>query len=117
MFENLVVYQKALDLAEGIVTLTEDFPRGYYFLAYQLNRASVSIAANLAERNGRFTTSDRRNFFIIARGSTQECVPLLELARRKKLIDEPMHQELRDLLEVIAKMISGLISGIDNRSD
>lgn len=81
MFENLEVYQKALDLSEQIVTLTESFPRGYHFLSDQLNRASLSVATNLAVGNGRFTQSDRRNFFIIARGSVQECVPLLELAR------------------------------------
>lgn len=83
MFENLEVYQKALDLSEQVFTLTESFPRGYAFLSDQLNRASLSVATNLAEGNGRFTKSDRRHFFIIARGSAQECVPLLELVRRK----------------------------------
>jgi len=115
MFENLEVYQKAIDLSEQIVTLTGSFSRGYYFLTDQLNRASLSIATNLAEGNGRFTKSDRRNFFIIARGSAQECVPLLELARRKELLEEQLHRELRDQIEVIAKMISGLIAGIENR--
>lgn len=116
MFENLLVYQKAIDFAEPIVTLTESFPRGYHFLADQLNRASLSIATNLAEGNGRFTKSDRRNFFIIARGSVQECVPLLELARRKRFLEDQVHRELRDHIEVIAKMISGLITGIENRT-
>lgn len=116
MFENLLVYQKAIDFAERIVTLTESFPRGYHFLADQLNRASLSIATNLAEGNGRFTKSDRRNFFIIARGSVQECVPLLELARRKRFLEDQVHRELRDHIEVIAKMISGLITGIENRT-
>lgn len=115
MFENLAVYQKAIDFTEQVVTLTESFPRGYYFLADQLNRASLSIATNLAEGNGRFTKSDRRNFFIIARGSAQECVPLLELARRKQLVQGQSHGQLREQIEVIAKMISGLISGIENR--
>src|SRR3954468_17952090 len=67
MFENLAVYQRSLDFAEQIISLTETFPRGYYFLADQMNRASVSIATNLAEGNGRFTKSDRKNFFTIAR--------------------------------------------------
>lgn len=116
MFENLEVYQKALDLSEQVVTLTESFPRGYYFLADQLNRASLSVATNLAEGNGRFTKSDRRNFFIIARGSVQECVPLLELARRKGLANDQTHAQLRHQIEVIAKMISGLIAGIANRA-
>ena len=71
MFEKLLVYQKAVDLADRVATLTEGFPRGYYFLVDQLNRAALSIAANLAEGNGRFTKPDRRSFFTIARGSAR----------------------------------------------
>jgi len=115
MFENLQVYQKAVDLADRVAGLAEGFPRGYYFLVDQLNRAALSIAANLAEGNGRFTKADRKNFFIIARGSAQECVPLLEMARRRCFINDAQHAELHAELEVIAKMISGLINGIDKR--
>ncbi len=86
MFENLQVYQKAVDFADKIGSLTENFPRGYYFLVDQLNRAALSIATNLAEGNGRFTKPDRKNFFTIARGSVQECVPLIEVARRRGFI-------------------------------
>ena len=115
MFENLDVYQKALDFADKITSLTEQFPRGYYFLADQLNRAALSIATNIAEGNGRFTKNDRKNFFIVARGSAQECIPLLEPARRKQLIPESTVINLRNQLEIIAKMISGLIKGLENR--
>jgi four helix bundle protein len=115
MFENLEVYQKAVDFADEAAALTEGFPRGYGFLVDQLNRAALSIATNLAEGNGRFTIADRRNFFTIARGSTQECVPLVEIARRRGLIQEPASLALRERLEVIAKMISGLINGLENR--
>jgi len=115
MFEKLQVYQKAIDLADEIASLTEKFPRGYYFLTDQLNRASLSIAANIAEGNGRFTKADRKNFFAIARGSLQECVPLLELARRRKLISDAICLKMRGELETIAKMLSGLIAGLDKR--
>ncbi len=70
-FEKLVVYQKAVDFADGVCTVTEQFPRGYGFLVDQLNRAALSIASNIAEGNGRFTVPDRKNFFGIARGSVQ----------------------------------------------
>ncbi|MDP9175671.1 MAG: four helix bundle protein [Planctomycetota bacterium] len=40
----------------------------------------MSSATNLAEGNGRFTKPDRKNFFTIARGSAQECVPLIDIA-------------------------------------
>lgn len=114
-FEKLLVYQKAIDFADRIASLAEHFPRGYGFLADQLNRASLSIAANIAEGNGRFTKADRKNFFGIARGSVQECVPLLELARRRGLVEEAEHAALKDDLEEIARMLSGLISGLENR--
>lgn len=115
MFENLQVYQKAVDFIDQIAVLTESFPRGFYFLAGQLNRAAMSIATNLAEGNGRFTKPDRKNFFTIARGSAQECVPLLEVARRRGLVAKAKYDQLYAELEVIAKMISGLINGLDKR--
>ena len=86
-------YATGIAFADAVCTLTRGFPRGYFFLADQLNRAALSISANIAEGNGWFTKPDRRNFFLIARGSVQECVPLLEIAR----------------------MFSGLIEGMDKR--
>ncbi len=115
MFEKLEVYQKAVDFADEIAALTEGFPRGYGFLVDQFNRAALSIATNLAEGNGRFTKPDRRNVFTIARGSAQECVPLLEIARRRGLHKDPAALALKDRLEVIARLISGLINGLDKR--
>ena len=117
LFEKLQVYQKAVDFVDEAMDVTERFPRRYTFLADQLNRAAVSIATNLAEGNGRSTKADRRNFFIIARGSVQECVPLLELARRRGLVDTSREAALRDALETMAKMISGLINGAGKRQD
>ncbi len=115
MFENLQVYQKAVDFADTIASYTENFPRGYYFLVNQLNRAALSVATNLAEGNGRFTKPDRKNFFTIARGSVQECVPLIEVARRRGFISDTDHSSLKFHLEEIAKMISGLINGLNKR--
>jgi four helix bundle protein len=115
MFEKLEVYQKAVTFAAEIAALTETFPRGYYFLTDQLNRAALSIATNLAEGNGRFTKPDRKNFFTIARGSAQECIPLLEVAHRRGLLDQARQSAFRQDLETIAKMMSGLIEGIENR--
>ena len=115
MFEKLEVYQKAVTFTERAISITHDFPRGYGFLSNQFNRASLSIATNLAEANGRFTRADRKHFFIMARGSTQECVPLLEIAHRRSLLPSEVHEALRHELETIARMIAGLINGLDKR--
>jgi four helix bundle protein len=115
IFENLQIYQQAVDFADAVCELSGGFPRGYYFLQDQLNRAALSIATNLAEGNGRFTNADRRHFFSIARGSLQECVPLLEVARRRNLIPDDRHEQLRASLEEMARMLAGLINGLDRR--
>jgi len=68
-----------------------------------------------AEGDGRFTKADRRNFFTIARGSVQGCVRLLEVARRREFIDPAQHCQLRAAIEEIARMITGLINGLEKR--
>ena len=116
MFEKLEVYQRAVDLAEKIAALTETFPaKGYYHLIDQIRRASLSISLNIAEGNGRWHAKERKNFFWIARGSVFECVPVLELCRRQKLITEEKHTELKTELEVLSKMLTALIKGTDKR--
>jgi four helix bundle protein len=114
MFEKLEVYQRAIELTEKIDRLTETFAeKGNYHLVDQLRRAVLSISLNIAEGNGRWHVKDRRNFFWIARGSTFECVPLVKLCRRKKLMTEETCQQLRAELEVIATMLTALIKGTE----
>ena len=116
MFEKLEVYQRAVDLAEKIAALTETFPaKGYYHLIDQIRRASLSISMNIAEGNGRWHAKERKNFFWIARGSVFECVPLVELCRREKLITDETAAELKTELEVLSKMLTALIKGMDKR--
>jgi len=115
LFEKLDVYQKAVDLAESISKLTDAFPKGNYYLIDQLNRAALSISANLAEGNGRWHENDRKQCFYIARGSAQECVPLIEFCKRKSLIHPKQHEDLKNAIDAVIKMIYGLVKGLDKR--
>ncbi len=115
LFENLNVYQKAVAFSIAVSKLTDAFPRGNYYLTDQLNRAALSIPANLAEGNGRWYPNDRRQFFWIARGSALECIPIIEVGFQKGLITEERYKQFRSDLDEIGKMITGLIKGIDNR--
>jgi four helix bundle protein len=117
MFEKLEVYQKALNVTEQIQRLSRDFSRGNYYLADQINRAALSIPANIAEGNGRWHTNERRQFFWIARGSVYECVPLVEMCLRQGLVEPSAAASLKVQLEEIAKMICGLISGLENKKN
>ncbi len=114
MFEKLEVDQRGVDFAEKVAALTQTFPpKGNSHLIDQLGRASVSISLNIAEGNGRWHPKDRRNFFWIARGSVFECVPLLELCRRKRLITDEGHTSLKAELEVLSKMLTALTKGTE----
>jgi four helix bundle protein len=110
MFEKLTVYKKALDFADEISGLTTSFPKGNYYLIDQINRAALSIATNIAEGNGKYHKADRINFFRIARGSAFECIPILELCKRKKLLKNENHISFKEKLDEICKMLSGLMN-------
>ena len=117
LFEKLEVYQRAVDFGERIFSLSSDFPKGQAALVDQFKRAAMSISLNIAEGNGRWHSKERKNFFLIARGSVFECVPLLELCRRQKLINEDHCTTLKGELEILAKMLSALIKGTDERRE
>jgi four helix bundle protein len=118
LFENLEVYQRAVNFAETIAIVTKNLPaQGHYHLVDQLRRASLSISLNIAEGNGRWHVKDRKNFFWIARGSVFECVPLLELCKREKLITEDTWADLKAELEVLSKMLTALINATDKRRE
>jgi four helix bundle protein len=117
LFEKLDVYQRALDFAERVFALCDEIPKGRAALADQFKRAAASISLNIAEGNGRWYPKERRNFFLIARGSVFECVPLLELCKRRGWIKRDDHAMLKNELEILGKMLSALIRGTEEKRE
>ena len=77
-FEQLPVWQAAIDLAVAVYALTERDPfRHRYSLRDQLERATVSIANNVAEGFERGTKQELLTFLYIARGSAGEVRSML----------------------------------------
>ena len=75
-----------MELAEAVYAVTRSFPREELFgLTSQLRRASVSVASNIAEGQGRLTAGEFAHFLGIARGSVLEVETQLELAVRLEL--------------------------------
>jgi four helix bundle protein len=75
----------------------------------QLERAAFSIMLNIAEGTGRFTKPDKRNFYIIARGSVFECVAIFDYINDQKAIGEEKYKAFYSTLEEISKMLFALI--------
>jgi four helix bundle protein len=83
-FENLDVYNLSLAWVEKADSLLDQCTGKISRpLTDQLARASLSIPLNIAEGNGHWHKPDKRNFFWIARGSVFECVPRIEILKRK----------------------------------
>jgi four helix bundle protein len=72
-FEKLEVWQDARKLALSIYEQTRHFPRGERFgMVSQLNRASLSVANNLAEGVSRSSLKDQAHFSNQAYSSLME---------------------------------------------
>ena len=72
-FKDLVVWQKALELAKEMYRLTKQLPASEtYGISSQLRRAAVSIPSNIAEGAKRGTSKDFTQFLRIANGSAAE---------------------------------------------
>jgi len=76
----------------------------------QLRRAAFSIMLNIAEGTGRFTKPDKRNFYVIARGSAFECLAVFDYLRDMNAIKEDEFQFFYSKLEEISKMLFALIN-------
>ena len=68
---------------------------------------------NIAEGTSRFSNKDRKNFFVISRGSAFECAAILEYLIETKEINQDIFVESEKKLEEISKMLFGLIRGLD----
>ena len=109
-FEKLTVYKYSKELNKSILKLLREKRNFDYSLKDQLKRASISIPINIAEGTGRFSKADRKNFYVIARGSTYECVSLIEIFLDEGYITIDEHLTLYERLEEISKMLLGLIN-------
>jgi four helix bundle protein len=91
--------------------LTKQFPKEErYGLTSQLQRAVISIPANIAEGIGRNYKKDTIQFLHIARGSLYEVETLLRIAVMIETIKEEDHQLFPALIEDTLKILNGLIS-------
>jgi len=107
--QNLDVWKKSVDFTVEIYIVTGNFPNDEKFgLTSQIRRASVSIAANIAEGAGRNSTKEFLRFLSIAQGSASEVETELLIGFRLRYIREDDYEDLIRKLDDIGRMITGL---------
>lgn len=107
-FQNLIVWQKAFNVAESIYMLTDSFPTHQRFeLSSQMQRSAVSIMSNIAEGSRRSKTG-WLYFTQIALGSAAELEAQLLLARKLKFGSEKLYTKIFEDLEHILKILQSI---------
>jgi len=115
-YQELEVWQKAMDLAVTCYTVTKTFPREEQFgLTSQIRRAAASIPANIAEGQGRQHTKEFLNFLSISRGSLKEVETHLILSQRVGLLAKDQLDELLQRTDEISRMLTGLKKSLEKR--
>ena len=114
-YRDLLVWQRAMDIATATYELTRTYPRDELFgLTSQSRRASASIAANIAEGYGRNTRPAYASFLRIARGSLKELETHLILADRVGIAASGSTKALLEQTDELGRMLHGLISKVQS---
>ncbi|OGK13771.1 hypothetical protein A3A93_05285 [Candidatus Roizmanbacteria bacterium RIFCSPLOWO2_01_FULL_38_12] len=116
-FTDLIVWKESHRLTIEIYKATEKFPSNEIFgITNQIRRAAVSIPSNIAEGFGRITTKDKKQFYIIARGSLIELQSQLLICRDLGYLNNKAFNELATLTNNIHRLINGFIkSTVENK--
>jgi len=109
-FHSLKVWEKAHALTLAVYKSTEQFPKQeLYSLTNQIQRAAVSIPANIAEGCGKDSNAELKRYFSISMGSASELEYLLLLARDLGYLQADIYQPIQNDLVEMRKMLNAFI--------
>jgi four helix bundle protein len=108
----LLVWQKSVDLAVDLYTVTRRFPASErYGMSSQIQRSGVSIPSNIAEGHVK-STAQYLNHLSHARGSLSELGTLLIIGNRVGFVNGATFRDLCDRTDEIGRMLGGLTSAV-----
>ena len=115
-YRDLAVWQKAIALSVACYRVTSEFPKDeMYGMTAQIRRASVSVAANIAEGHGREHTRTFVQFLRISQGSLKELETHLILAEQVGLLTSGKVQPLFASSDEVGRMLRALIRSLQAR--
>ena len=117
-FRKLKIWSDAIDLVAELYKETATYPtEEKYGLISQIQRAGVSIPANIAEGSAKGTNPDFIRFLYISKGSIAEVITLLTVASRLKLTSHERADTLIDQLVMIDNSVYRFINTLDNQTN
>ena len=108
-YKDLLVWQRAIDLAVASYHCTTKFPsHERYGITQQIRRAAISIPSNIAEGQGRYHRREFLHHLSFARGSLQELETQLIIGERLRFPFGTAPEMMYDLCEEVGRMLAGL---------
>jgi four helix bundle protein len=115
-FEELKVWQKAVDLAVKVYETTKKYPFNKDFgLTDQMRRSSVSISSNISEGDQLDSDKSAVRHLRIAKGSTAELFTQSIIADRIGYLDKSDYVHIKKECEEILAMLTNLIKHRNNK--
>jgi four helix bundle protein len=113
-YRELIVWQKAMDLAEEVYSLTKQLPKTeLYSLADQMKRAAVSVPSNIAEGQQRRSPKEFLIFLSVARGSLAELETQIMLCERFGYLNGEQTDKANNLSKEIGLMLLALMKTLE----
>ncbi len=115
-YRDLIVWQKAMDLAELVYRITDKFPpRERFGLAFQMRKAAVSVPSNIAEGT-RHRTPGYVARVVIALGEHAELETQAQLGRRLRYVSSEEMQSFEELSASVGQLAHALVRSLDTSS-
>ncbi len=107
-YRDLQVYVRSYKISLELYKKVKTFPRDELFgLISQIKRASTSIPLNIAEGYGKKENPDEfRRFLLMAIGSCDEMMVLLDYSKDLGYIDERFYKNCQQEYDEIGKMLT-----------
>jgi len=115
-FEDLITWQKARVLTRLIYEVTRQGALAKDFgLSNQMQRAAVSIVANIAEGFERWGRAEFHQFLSTAKSSCAELRSHLYVALDARYLTQPTFEKLSGAAEEVGRIIGGLRAAVEKQ--
>ena len=112
-YRDLVMWQKAMQLALAVYEETACFPpEEKYGLQFQLRKAGISVPSNIAEGEGRHSKAEFHHFLSVAHGSVREIETQTLLAEMLDYLKKGAIDRLMGLCSEAGRLINGFSSSL-----
>lgn len=116
--QDLIAWQKSLDLVKDVYGASKDWPRDERFgLTSQIRRAVVSVPSNFAEGQDRFSTAEFLRHLSIAYGSLMETHTQLQIAHKLGYLEQRTLDALVEKIDEVGRIVNGLARKLEEKVD